>query len=102
MTAQHAAMKKDLDLVEQRLQNYVLIPKFLELTHQVMDKADEKQIPRLDEEIEKTRAMLTKFLLKTDFNERFKKTETEIWEELHLKQEKQAYERKMFHFEEDQ
>ena len=54
MTASHAAMKKDLDLVEQRLQNYVLIPKFLELTHQVMDKADEKQIPRLDEEIEKT------------------------------------------------
>lgn len=31
MTTSHAAMKKDLDLVEQRMQNYVLMPKFVEL-----------------------------------------------------------------------
>ena len=31
MTTSHAAMKKDLDMVEQRLQNYVLMPKFVEL-----------------------------------------------------------------------
>ena len=31
MTTAHAAMKKDLDMVEQRLQQYVLMPKFIEL-----------------------------------------------------------------------
>lgn len=31
MTTTHAAMKKDLDMVEQRLQNYVLMPRFVEL-----------------------------------------------------------------------
>ena len=53
MTASHAAMKKDLDLVEQRLQNYVLMPKFVELQHQCMDYADKKDIARLDKEDEK-------------------------------------------------
>lgn len=33
MTTTHAAMKKDLDMVEQRLQNYVLMPRFIELQH---------------------------------------------------------------------
>lgn len=33
MTTNHAAMKKDLDMVEQRLQNYVLKPQFMELQH---------------------------------------------------------------------
>lgn len=31
-----------------------------------MDKADIKEIPKLEEEIMKTRTMLTKFTLKTD------------------------------------
>ena len=79
MTTTHAAMKKDLDMVEQRLQNYVLMPRFLELQHQCMDYANQKEIVRLDEEIEKTRAMLTKFVLKLDFNEKFKRVEQEIW-----------------------
>jgi len=48
MTASHSAMKKDLDMVEQRLQNYVLMPKFVELQHQCMDYADKKEIVRLD------------------------------------------------------
>lgn len=35
MTSQHAAMKKDLDLVEQKLHNYVKIIKFEELCDEV-------------------------------------------------------------------
>ena len=92
-------MKKDLDMVEQRLQQYVLMPKFIELQHTCMDLAHKKEIVRLDEEIEKTRAMLVKFPLKTDVNEKFRKVETEIWEELALKEEKATFERKIEHFE---
>ena len=102
MTASHAAMKKDLDLVEQRLQNYVLMPKFLELQHQCMDYADKKDIDRLDTEIEKTNQKMTKFVLKTDVSEKFKKVEKEIWEELSLKLEKKTFERKFDHFEQEQ
>lgn len=44
MTTSHAAMKKDLDLVEQRLQGYVLMPKFTELQHQCMEFVEKKEI----------------------------------------------------------
>ena len=64
-----------------------------------MDLAHKKEIVRLDEEIEKTRAMLVKFALKTDVNEKFRKMETELWEELALKLEKNVFERKIEHFE---
>ena len=99
MTTTHAAMKKDLDMVEQRLQNYVLMPKFIELQHQCMDYAHQKEVVRLDDEIDKTRQMLTKFVLKTDYTEKFRKVETEIWEELSLKMEKKIFDRKFEHFE---
>ena len=52
-----------------------------------MDLAHKKEIVRLDDDIEKTRAMLVKFALKTDMNEKFRKVEQEIWEELRLKLE---------------
>ena len=64
-----------------------------------MDLAHKKEIVRLDDEIEKTRAMLVKFALKTDVNEKFRKMETELWEELALKLEKTVFERKIEHFE---
>ena len=99
MTTAHAAMKKDLDMVEQRLQQYVLMPKFLELQHTCMDLAHKKEIVRLDDEIEKTRNMLVKFALKTDVNEKFRKVEQELWEEIALKQEKTVFDRKIEHFE---
>lgn len=70
------------------------MPRFVELQHQCMEYAKEKEINRLDNEIEKTRAMLTKFVLKLDFNERFKKSEQDIWEELGTKMEKKSIERK--------
>ena len=101
MTTSHAAMKKDLDVVEQRLQNYVLMPKFLELQHQCMDYALQTEIERVDEEMEKTRNMLTKFVLKTDYTERLKKMETEIWEELAIKLEKKVFDRRIQGIEED-
>lgn len=59
-----------------------------------MEYANQKEVVRLDEEIEKTRAMLTKFVLKLDFNEKFKRVEQEIWEELATKMEKRSIERK--------
>ena len=55
MTTSHAAMKKDLDSVEQRLSNYVMMPKFIELQHQCLDYAHNKEITRLDEELENTK-----------------------------------------------
>jgi hypothetical protein len=99
ITTSHAAMKKDLDMVEQRLQQFVLMPKFIELQHQCMEYAKQVEIVRVDEEIEKTRYMLTKFLLKTDFNEKFKRTEAEIWEELATKIETKIFDRKIEAFE---
>ena len=66
MTASHAAMKKDLDLVEQRLQNYVLMPKFVELQHQCMDYADKKDIARLDKEDEKMKMQMTRYIARVD------------------------------------
>mmetsp|Transcript_13803 Transcript_13803/g.17467 ORF Transcript_13803/g.17467 Transcript_13803/m.17467 type:complete len:151 (+) Transcript_13803:675-1127(+) len=102
MTASHAAMKKDLDLVEQRLQNYVLMPKFVELQHQCMDYADKKEIVRIDNEFDRSNQKMTKFVLKTDVSEKFKKVEKEIWEELALKLEKKTFERKFDHFEQEQ
>ena len=53
-----------------------------------MDLAHKREIIRLDDEIEKTRAMLVKFSLKTDVSEKFRKVEQDIWEELALKLEK--------------
>lgn len=91
MTASHAAMKKDLDMVEQRLQQYVLMPKFIELQHQCMEYASNKEIVRIDEESEKTKLMLTKFVMKTDFTEKLRKTETELWEELATKMMKKDF-----------
>lgn len=93
MTASHAAMKKDLDMVEQRLQQYVLMPKFIELQHQCMDYASNKEITRINEENEKTRLMLAKFVLKIDFIEKFKKTESDIWQELETKMVKKDFDR---------
>jgi len=46
--------------------------------------------------------MLAKFILKTDVQERFKKVETEIWEELATKMEKRIFDRKFDHFEQEQ
>lgn len=66
-----------------------------------MDKAESKEIVRLDEQIEITRAMLTKFVLKNDYLEKFRKVETEIWDELATKLEKNDFNRKIDSFEEE-
>ena len=66
-----------------------------------MDLAHKREIIRLDDEIEKTRAMLVKFSLKTDVSEKFRKVEQDIWEELALKLEKQVFDRKIETFETD-
>ena len=47
------------------------MPKFIELQHQCMEYAHQKEIVRVDKENEKTRAMLTKFPLKTNVQEKF-------------------------------
>ena len=77
------------------------MPKFIELQHQCMDYAQQKEIIRLDEDIQKTREMLVKFVLKTDFQEKFRKTETEIWEELATKMEKTNFDRTIQSIEND-
>ena len=95
MTTSHAAMKKDLDLVEQRLQNYVLMPKFTELQHQCMEFADKKEIQRIDKEIDKVGRETKRYVLKAEVQERFRKVEKEVWEELSIKLEKNTFERKV-------
>lgn len=95
MTTSHAAMKKDLDSVEQRLSNYVMMPKFIELQHQCLEYANQKEIHRLDDDIEKTREGLKKFVFKTDYTEKIHKVETELWMELALKVEKSAFANKV-------
>ena len=67
-----------------------------------MDYADKKDIDRLDNDVEKTNQKMTKFVLKTDVSEKFKKVERDIWEELSLKLEKKTFERKFDHFEQEQ
>jgi len=67
-----------------------------------MDYAHQKEIVRVDKSVEETRSMLAKFILKTDVQERFKKVETEIWEELASKMEKKIFDRKFDHFEQEQ
>lgn len=59
-----------------------------------MEYASQKEVIRLDEEIERTRAMLTKFVLKVEYNERTKKMEQDSWEALATKMEKKSIERK--------
>ena len=101
MTTCHAAMKKDLDMVEQRLQNYTLKPQFMELQHQCMDYALKTEIVRIDKEKEQTREMMKKFVLKPDFSERMGQLEREIWEELDKKQDKAIFSKKFEQYEHD-
>ena len=101
MVTNHAAMKKDLDLVEQRLQNYVLRPQFLELQNQCIDFALKTDIERIDKEKEITRQMMTKFVLKIDFSERLGQIEQETWDELSKKQDKSIISKKFEQYEQD-
>ena len=71
----------------------------MELKHQCMDYALQTEIERVDEDIDKTRNMLTKFVQKVDYNERFRKIETELYEQLNSKLETKIFERKIEHFE---
>lgn len=70
MTTSHAAMKKDLDVIEQRLQHYTPLPKFMELSRECQTFAPQTEITRLEYEIEKTNQYQTKFIMKTDANEK--------------------------------
>ena len=85
MTTSHAAMKKDLDIVEQKLQNYCPMPKFMDLQRDCQLFALQTEIERIDEELEKTNNYQTKFILKTDVSEKLNKMEKEVWTELATK-----------------
>ena len=78
-----------------------MMPKFIELQHQCLDYANQKEIVRLDEDLERTRQQFTKFVYKTDYIEKIKKVETEVWEELSLKVEKTTFDRKFEYMTED-
>ena len=54
MTTSHAAMKKDLDVIEQRLQHYTPIPKFQDLSRLCQTFAPQTEITRMEDEIRKT------------------------------------------------
>ena len=71
------------------------MPKFIELQHQCLEYADKKEIHRLDDDIEKTREGLKKFVFKTDYTERISKVESELWKELALKVEKTTFKNKI-------
>ena len=100
MQAAHAAMKKDLDVIEQRLTNYCPKDKFIELKNQCMDFAERSDVKKVESEVGKIMTQrLPKLALKVDVKERFEKQERELWEELSLKMEKKVFERKFTHFE---
>ena len=101
MTTSHAAMKKDLDVVEQKFQNYTPINKFMDLQRECTTFALQTEIIRLEGEIYKTNEYQKKFILKTDINERLQKIEKEIWEELATKLRTDKFEMRFNNFEMD-
>ena len=90
MTTSHAAMKKDLDVVEQRLTNYVPLHKFTDLQHQCLEYALQTELEKIDKNMEKNIESQSRFAVKNDVNERFNKIEKELWTELALKIEKRT------------
>ena len=101
MTTSHCAMKKDLDVVEQRMTNYTPLHKFNDLSRECQSFALNTEIYRLDEEIRKTNEYQTKFILKTDVNERLQKMEKEIWEEMSTKLKAEKFEVRFNNFEKE-
>ena len=59
-----------------------------------MEFADKKEISRIDKEIDKVGRETKRFVLKAEVQERFRKVEKEIWEELSIKLEKSVFDRK--------
>ena len=94
-------MKKDLDVVEQKFQNYTPINKFMDLQRECTTFALQTEIIRLEGEIYKTNEYQKKFILKTDINERLQKIEKEIWEELATKLRTDKFEMRFNNFEMD-
>jgi len=66
-----------------------------------MEFADRKEISRLDKELEKGALAAKKFVLKAEVQEKLRKVEKEIWEELALKLEKETFVRKFDDFEKE-
>lgn len=64
-----------------------------------MDYAEKKDITRLDQADEKINLKMTKFIARVDVQEKFRKLEKELWEELALKLEKKTFDRKIEGFE---
>ena len=64
-----------------------------------MDYAEKKDVTRLDQADEKINLKMTKFIARVDVQEKFRKLEKELWEELALKLEKKTFDRKIEGFE---
>ena len=61
----------------------------------MLDCAHKKEIVRIDDDVEKTNANFINYALKNEVQEKFRKTEQEIWEELALKLERTNFENKV-------
>ena len=101
MTTSHAAMKKDLDVVEQRLQHYTPLPKFMELSRDCQAFAPQTEITRVEEEIAKTNQYATRLSLRTDVAEKLAKLEKELWAEMQTKMKQENFEKRFNNFELD-
>jgi vacuolar-type H+-ATPase subunit I/STV1 len=94
MTAAHAAMKKDLDLVEQKLHGFVKTNRFDDLQRFVDTLAPFTEITRLDDEITKLNVTLQDYELTKDVNEKISKVSKELWAEIDKKHDTEHFERK--------
>lgn len=93
MTTAHAAMKKDLDLVEQKLHSYVKVIKFEELIDVVKTLTPLTDLEKTNQELQATIKSLNRFAIARDVYERFADINKSVFAELSLKMFKADYER---------
>ena len=101
MNLQHIAMKKDLDYIEQRIQDYVPMQKFLELKDLSMEFAHQSEVTRVEAMLRENINSQGKYAVKVEIIEKFNRMEKEMWDELKLKMEKRTVTQK-FEFVEDE
>lgn len=91
MTTQHAAMKKDLDLVEQKLHNYVKIIKFEELCDEVKTLTPIVDHQNLVDKLDSTKKDILRYALQRDVNLRFQDLDEKVFVEINRKMNLKDY-----------
>lgn len=91
MTTQHAAMKKDLDLVEQKLHNYTKVIKFEELCDEVKTMTPLIMHENLTERLDSTKKDILRYAVAKDVHLRFLDLDKKVFAEINLKMNLEDY-----------